>query len=81
MRNLFRVCLIGVALLAAGRSEVAQADYDNCNTYWNSRIVSSYEHGTYCGSTGSGCQYCWDNGGGDYCYGNMPSGCGIDHQN
>lgn len=81
MKNLFRVCLIVAALLAAGRSELAQADYDNRNTYYNSRVVSSYEYGTYCGSTGNGCAYCWDNDGSEYCYGNIGSSCGIDHQN
>lgn len=81
MRNLVRVCLLMVALLTAGRGELAQADYDHCNVYYDSRVVSSYEYGTYCGSTGRGCQYCWDDDLGDYCYGNLNSGCGIDHQN
>ena len=75
MKTLVRRCLLGVALIAG-----SALGYDNCNTYYNSRVVSSYEYGTYCGSTGSGCQYCWDNDLGDYCYGNMPSGCGPDHQ-
>lgn len=81
MKNLFRACVFVMALLAAGRSELAQADYDNCNVYYNSRVVSSYEYGTYCGDTGRGCQYCWNNDLSSYCYGNMPAGCGIDHQN
>jgi len=80
MRTLVRLCLIGVALLVAGRGELAVADYDHCNTYYNSRIVSSYQYGTYCGSTGGGCQYCWNDNGDGYCFGNMPAGCGIDHQ-
>lgn len=81
MKSLFRMCLIGAAILLAGRSELAQANWDHCQSYENSRVVSSYQWGTYCGSTGNGCTYCWDDGLGDYCYGNFGSGCGIDHQN
>lgn len=80
MRIALRRCLLALVLFAASRGQLAHGGYDNCNTYYNSRVVSSYEYGTYCGATGSGCQYCWDNDLGDYCYGNMPAGCGIDHQ-
>ena len=68
MKSLFRVCLFAVALLAADRSELAQANYDHCNTYHSSRLISSYEYGTYCGGTGNGCVFCWDDDGGGYCY-------------
>ena len=68
MKNLFRVCLLVAALLVAGRSELAQANYDHCYAYLTSRVVSSFEDGTYCGGYGNGCQYCWDDDGGGYCY-------------
>ena len=82
MKSFFRMCLIGAAILLAGRSELAQAGYDNCNTYYSSRVVSSYEYGTYCGATGNGCVYCWDNDGGGYCWGPIGSEycVKIDHQ-
>jgi hypothetical protein len=80
MRNLVRRCLFGVVLFAAAHGN-SVLGYDNCNTYYNSRIVSSYQYGTYCGSTGNTCTYCWDNDLGAYCYSNSPAGCSIDHQN
>lgn len=82
MRNLFRAALFGAVLLLASRNELAQAGYDHCNTYPTSRVVSSYEYGTYCGATGNGCVYCWDDDLSSYCYGNIGSNCGqVDHQN
>lgn len=75
MKSLFRVGVLVAALLGAGRGEVAQADWDNCQTYPTSRLVSSYEYGTYCGGTGNGCTFCWNNDGGSYCYGTPGSTC------
>lgn len=80
MKSTLRVSPIGIVLIAAASSELARGDYDHCNTYYNSRIVSNMQWGTYCGDIGPGCEYCWDDEGGAYCYGNLPDGCGIDHQ-
>ncbi len=81
MKSMTMIFFLGLALLAVGQGEVALADYDHCYTYTNSRLVSSWEYGTYCGATGSGCVNCWNDNGGSYCIGALPSGCSIDHQN
>jgi hypothetical protein len=79
MKSILRVGLIGLVLVVGGRSELALGDWDHCNEYPNQRVVSTMG-GTSCGGTGQGCRFCWDDGDGSYCYGNMPDGCGIDHQ-
>jgi hypothetical protein len=38
-----------------------------CQSYSNSRLISSWEHGTYCGSTGGGCSECYNSDGSNYC--------------
>jgi hypothetical protein len=53
----------------------AMSDWDGCNFYYNSRIVNSMEFGTYCGSTGPGCKFCYKLDGQSYCYSTSSDGC------
>jgi hypothetical protein len=81
VKNVLRVSLIGLVLIV-GAEWVQGVAYDHCNTSYISRLVSSYQNGTYCSSTGAGCVYCWDDDGASYCFGDLQTGtCGIDYQN
>lgn len=67
---------VGVLLFAVNGVAVGADSWDGCMTYVNSRVVSSWEYGTYCGATGAGCQFCYMMDGQSYCYSTLPRLCG-----
>lgn len=78
MRTLRLVVAMALLILALGDpfSAFAQQGWDGCNTYQNSRLVSTWQYGTYCGSTGPGCMFCYTLDGQNYCYTTLPKVCG-----
>jgi hypothetical protein len=76
MPKLRRVGL-AVVLLSVLGSALGGTTWDGCNVYWNSTLVSSWIYGTYCGSTGPGCEECYRTDDGSYCVARLPDRCGI----
>lgn len=53
------LCTLILGILAVGLAHQVWASWDGCHVYYNSRLISSYTDGTYCGSTGPGCRECY----------------------